>query len=161
MLILKLPGALLLSAVGVYGAILLNRRAERRIERIEAWIALLRLTKNQIDCYSLPAPEILARCDGTLLSRLGWREIDPPKSFSTLGDGVDRQELTEEGERIAVNFCEEIGKGYRAEQLHTCDYSIGLFCAERDRLLAELPRDRKRNVTLCMAAALGTVVVLL
>ena len=161
MMILKLPGAILLSAVGVYSAILLNRGADRQIDRLEAWIALLRLTKNQIDCYALPVPEILQRCEGSLLARLGWSEKEPPPDFGALGATVDRHDLTEEGERIAENFCEEIGKGYRAEQLHTCDYSIGLFCAERDRLLSELPRRRQRNITLCMAAALGTVVVLL
>lgn len=156
----KLFGALLLSGVGAYGALLLNRRAEWRIDRLEAWIALLRLTKNQIDCFSLPVPEILARCEPSLLRRIGWESEEPPADFAALGAALREGELSEEGERVAVGFCEEIGKGYRAEQLRTCDYGIGLFCAERDRLLSELPRRRKRNVTLCMAAALGAVVML-
>lgn len=161
MTVLKLAGALLLSAAGVYAAVTLNRNAQRQIDRLDAWIALLRLTKNQIDCYALPAPEILARCDRSLLTRLGWDMKTPPADFAALGASGVFRDLTEEGERIAGNFCEEIGKGYRGEQLRTCDYGIGLFCAERDRLLAELPRRRQRNITLCMAAALGTVVILL
>lgn len=161
MLIYKLLGALLLTGAGVYGAVTLNRYAMRQIERLDGWIALLRLTKNQIDCYALPTSEILLRCEKSLLTRLGWEELAPPSDFSSLGKTVRSTGLTEEGERIAVDFCEEIGKGYRGEQLRTCDYGIGLFCAERDRLLAELPKRRQRNITLCMAAALGTVVVLL
>ena len=160
MMILKLFGALLLTSVGICGAVTLNRSARRQIDRLDGWIALLRMTKNQIDCYALPSGEILSRCDRSILVRLGWGESEAPSDFPLLGNAVGSA-LTEEGERIALNFCEEIGKGYRAEQLHTCDYSIGLFCAERDRLLAELPRRRQRNITLCMAAALGTVVILL
>lgn len=160
MLLFKAIGALLLTAVGAYGAILLNRGAEKTIDRLEAWIALLRLAKNQIDCFSLPLSEILLRCEPSLLSRLGWEEESAPEDFAALGAELPLSELSEEGERVARFFCEEIGKGYRNEQLRTCDYSIGLFCAERDRLLAELPKRRQRNVTLCMAAALGAVVVL-
>lgn len=160
MLFYKLLGAILLSSVGVYGAITLNRRAMRQIDQLDAWIALLRLTKNQIDCYALPTAEILQRCDRSLLSRLGWNEVAPPKDFQSIGKGILRLGMTEEGERIAESFCEEIGKGYRGEQIRTCDYGIGLFCAERDRLLSELPQRRQRNITLCMAAAIGTVVIL-
>lgn len=161
MAVYKLFGTLILTGVGIYSAVTLNRYAMRQIERLDGWIALIRLTKNQIDCYALPTSEILLRCDRSLLTRLGWEELAPPSDFSSLRKKVQSTGLTEEGERIAENFCEEIGKGYRGEQLRTCEYSIGLFCAERDRLLAELPKRRQRNITLCMAAALGTVVVLL
>ena len=160
MLLYKLIGAILLAVVGVYGAVTLNTRAMRQIEQLDAWIALLRLTKNQIDCYALPTSEILRRCDRSLFVRLGWRGVAPPKDFSSLGGEAARLGLTEEGERIAESFCAEIGKGYRGEQVRTCDYAIGLFSAERDRLLSELPERRQRNVTLCMAAALLVVVIL-
>ena len=161
MLYFKLLGAILLTAVGGYGAWMLGRRDSIRIDRVEAWIALLRLTGNQIDCFSLPVPEILARCDGNLLRRLGWSGDAPPADFRALVRSDASEGLTMEGKRIAVGFSEEIGKGYRQEQLRACDYSIGLFSAERDRLLSQLPQKRKRDITLCMAAALGTVILLL
>lgn len=161
MVFFKALGALVLTGVGVCGAILLNRRAAESIDRLEAWIALLRLTKNQIDCFSLPLSDILRRCEPSLLTRIGWQEKTPPKDFGTLGETARDGVLTEEGERVAVSFCEEIGKGYRGEQLRACDYSIGLFTAERDRLLSELPKRRQRNVTLSLAAALSAVVLLL
>ena len=157
---MKLLGAILLAFTGGYGAWLLNRRAERTVDRLDAWIALLRLTKNQIDCFSLPVPDILARCEPSLLARIGWDGEEHPKDFQGLCEAVRGSLTTEEGERIAEGFCDEIGKGYRAEQIRTCDYSIGLFCAERDRLLAELPRRRQRNTTLCMALSLGAAMVL-
>ena len=163
MLIVKVLGAVLLASVGGCGALWLNRNAEAAVERLDAWISLARLTKNQIDCFSLPLPEILQRCEPSLLLRLGTAECTPfpPKEFPELLTGLSHAALTEEGERTARLFCEEIGKGYRAEQLRTCDHCIGLFCAERDRLLSELPRRRKRNITLCLSAALGTVVLLI
>lgn len=161
MLFCKLLGALLVTAMGVYGAVLLNRLADRRIDGVEAWIALLRLTKNQIDCFSLPQTEILARCDPHLLARIGWEGELPPTDFAALAEGLPMTALSMEGERIARSFLEEIGKGYRAEQLRTCDYGIGLFTAERDRLLAELPKKRQRNAVLSMALSLGAVVLLL
>ena len=161
MLFCKLLGALFAISAGVCGAVLLNREADRRIDEVEAWIALLRLTKNQIDCFSLPQREILARCDEGLLRRLGWTGNKPPEEFSALGSSLRESRLTEEGERIARGFTEEIGKGYRAEQLHTCDYAIGLFCAERDRLLSQLGGARKRNTTLCLCGAVALAIVLL
>jgi len=161
MLHFKLLGALLLTVTGGCGAWMLGHRDSIRIDRVEAWIALLRLTKNQIDCFSLPVPEILARCEPSLLTRIGWEGETPPPDFGaiTASDAIGM--LSMEGRRIACAFSEEIGKGYRQEQLRTCDYSIGLFSAERDRLLSELPKKRKRDTTLCMAAALGTVILLL
>ena len=161
MLLIKLTGATLALLAGGYGAVLLNRRARLTVDRCDAWISLLRLVKNQIDCFSLPVPEILARCDATLLSRVGWEGTAPPEDFAALAAALPGAGLSEEAERVARFFSEEIGKGYRAEQLRTCDYGIGLFCAERDRLLSELPRREKRNLTLCLSAAAGTVVVLL
>lgn len=161
MLYLKLIGAILLTAAGGYGAWLIGKRDSMRIDRVEAWIALLRLTKNRIDCFSLPVPEILARCEANLLRRLGWSEKTPPADFRALVDSDASEGLTMEGRRIAHGFSEEIGKGYRQEQLRACDDSIGLFSAERDRLLSQLPKKRKRDITLCMAAALGTVILLL
>ena len=158
---MKLLGAILLAFTGGYGAWLLNRRAERTVDRLDAWIALLRLTKNQIDCFSLPVSEILLRCDRTLLRRVGWEGESAPADFAELGAALDGGTFSEETVRVIRVFAEEIGKGYRAEQVRTCDYGIGLFCAERDRLLAELPRKEKRNLTLCLSAALGTVVVLI
>ena len=161
MLFFKMLGAVLLLATGIGGAVTLNRRAEARIDRVEAWISLLRLTKNQIDCFSLPLGEILGRCEGTVLRRMGWEASAAPEDFSALLSLTGEGYLSEEGGRIAAGFCEEIGKGYRGEQLRTCDYSIGLFCAERDRLLSALPGCRKRNTTLLMALAVFTVIILL
>lgn len=160
-MLLKTVGAVIALAVGGYGAVLLNRRARLAVDRCDAWISLLRLVKNQIDCFSLPVSEILLRCDRTLLRRVGWEGESAPDDFAELGAALDGATFSEETVRVIRVFAQEIGKGYRAEQVRTCDYGIGLFCAERDRLLAELPRKEKRNLTLCLSAALGTVVVLI
>lgn len=157
----KLLGALALVLSGGYGAFLLNRFASGRIDRLDALIALLRLTKTQIDCFSLPVKDIFSRCEPTLLRRCGWREETPPDGFDLFCRGADRTLLSEEGERILTDFCDEIGNGYRQDQIRACDYSIGLFCAERDRLLSEFPHARERNITLCLAAAAGLAVMLL
>ena len=161
MLFVKLLGAGLLVLVGGYGALLLNRRAEREVDRMDAWISLLRLVKNQIDCYALPLSEILLRASPPLLSRIGWDADGAPNGFDAIGAVIGDTGMSEEGERVARFFCEEIGKGYRAEQLHTCDYAIGLFCAERDRLLSQLGGARKRNTTLCLCGAVALAIVLL
>lgn len=161
MLFCKLLGALLLTLAGISGAVLLNRAASRRIDAVEGWIALIRTTKNRIDCFALPLPEILRRCDEGILAAIGWQGDEPPVDFRALREVLTTGLLSEEGIRIADGFLGEIGKGYRAEQLRTCDYGIGLFSAERDRLLAALPKERSRNVALSMAMALGAVVLLL
>ena len=161
MLFCKLLGALLLTLVGIYGSALLNRAASRRIDAVEGWIALLRMTKNRIDCFALPLPEILRRCDREILAAIGWEDDEPPREFRALREVLLPRLLSEEGIRIAEGFLGEIGKGYRAEQLRTCDYGIGLFSAERDRLLAALPKERSRNVAISVSMALGAVVLLL
>ena len=59
-MILKLFGSALLLAVGMAVAYQNARREKQRLEVLDAWIALLRFLRNQIDCYLRPLEEILA-----------------------------------------------------------------------------------------------------
>lgn len=159
MIFAKLAGALVLSISGVLCAAWLNRKAERRIGELAGWISLLRFCKRQVDCFSLPMGEILARCDREILSACGFVGDLAPKSFEDLLAASAMQDG--ETESIVRGFCEEFGKGYREEQTRGCDYYLGLLEARREQLLGRLPAQKKMNATLSVCAALAIVLLLL
>lgn len=159
MMIYKMAGALILSLSGILCAAHLNRRAERRLREISGWIALLRFSKLQVECFSLPMGEILARCDAQILSDCGYIGQIAPRSFedllsaSVLCDG--------ETESIVRGFCEEFGRGYREEQTRAFDYYLSMLESRRKLWNEKLPARKKMNATLSICAALAIVLLLL
>ncbi len=159
MMIYKIAGALILSLSGVLCAAHLNRRAEKRVREISGWISLLRYVKVQIECFSLPMGEILARCERELLSECGFFGEIAPKSFDGLLAASSLHD--EETRSIVRGFCEEFGRGYREEQTRGCDYYLSMLEGRREFLMEKLPAQKKMNATLSVCAALAIVLLLL
>lgn len=158
-MVLRLVGAALLSLCGVLSASALNRRAERRLREVESWILLLRYVKGQVECFSLPMNEILARCEREILQNCGYVGTVAPKSFLALLDASSLHDA--DAAKTVRAFAEEFGRGYREEQTRGCDYYLSLLEARRRTLAEKLPAQKKLNSTLCLCAALAIVLLLL
>lgn len=159
MLIYKIAGALFLSVSGVLCAAHLNRRAERRVRQIGGWISLLRFVKGQVECFSLPMGEILARCNPEILAECSFAGDVAPTSFEALlTAAVPDDRDTEE---ILRRFCAEFGRGYREEEMRGCDYFLSQLEARRSELSGKLPAQKKMHTTLCLCSALAVVLLLL
>lgn len=137
----------------------MNERDAVRLRRTEAFLALLRYTRGQIDCYGLSAPRILARCAPELLSACGLPAGAVPDSFEAFLAACGKEDgLSFE---ILKGFAEEFGRQYRQEQLAECDRCIGLLEERRDVMRKELPNRRRLHVTLCLSGAALAVILLL
>ncbi len=155
----KLMGAFLVVLSGGLWGGYLNRAASLTLRQTEAWIRLLRYVKLRIDCFSQPAPEILARVDETLLRECGFLGEARPSRFSellSLCEVKDGQTLT-----VLREFAEAFGKGYREEQIRECDYYIGLLESEREALASLLTGRKKLNTVLSLSGALALVIFFL
>jgi len=156
---IRLLGAGILSLCGVLLAMHLNRRAEAHLREVEAWIALLRFVKGQVECFSLPMSEILARCDASVLRECGYPADVSPKSFSAM---LEASSFCDgECERIAHAFAEGFGRGYREEETRGCEYYLAQLQAYKETLSKKLPAQKKMNATLSICAALALVLLLL
>ena len=151
-------GAVILAFCGLEGAKRLNRNMDGEIAYTEAFIALLRYVRGQIDCYALPIGDIFSRCDRELLSTCGWQGELAPRSFDELmphcfvSDG--------EAKSAIVEFVADFGKNYREEQLKRCDGCISCLERARDRLVHKA-RERKRlNFTICLCSSLALIILL-
>ncbi len=159
MLFYKIVGALVLVLSGVGGAYYMNQSANAALAQIEGWIAFLRYVRMQVECFSLPISDILKRCDPALLLACGYEDETTPKTPEELLSGVTIRDGASEG--ILRGFFDEFGKGYREEQVRSCDYHATLLGERREALAARLPERKKLHTTLCVAGALAVVVLLL
>ena len=159
MVFFKIAGALMLAVSGIGGAWWLNQSANATLGQIECWLALLRYVRMQVDCFALPASEILARCDRALLRGCGYGASEPPRDF---GEMLGRCAIRD-GESAALlhSFAEEFGKSYREEQSRGCDYYFSLLDGRREALSSRMPTQRRIRSALCISGALAMVILLI
>ena len=159
MLLFKLFGAFLTVFSGVMLSVTLNRRASLALRRAEGWARLIGQIKREIECFSLPASDILARVDGELLTLCGYCGKEAPRNMGALLSGT----VFCDGEtmRIARSFASEFGRCYREEQVERCAYFLSLMEERRRTLASEMPSRRRLNMTLCMSGSLCALILLL
>lgn len=157
--IYRIIGAAMLAVSGIAGAYLLNASAKRGLEQTEALIAWLRFMRSEIECFAMPLPRALERCPRELYARCGYHLQTPP---SGVAEFISACELADaETGRQLERFAEDIGKGYRDEQLTLCDYYLELLEARRQELCGQLPTRKKLNGALCLSGALALVILLI
>ena len=159
MLWYKLVGAGLLLGSGAWAARRVNQTSMRALEELEAWQAMIRYVKAQVDCFSLPIGAILARASPALLLACGWREANAPADLRTL---LARCAVRDgEGRALLFDFCEAFGKRYREEESRGCDATLALLGARIERLRTALPNQRRLCSTLWLSGSLAAVILLI
>ena len=158
MSIFKIVGALLLGLGGASCAYLSCQQASYALRQAEGWLSLVRFVRTQVDCFSLPLPQILQRIDPSCLRACGYRGEEVPRSLSALLSSCEI--CDREVGRIAERFAGDFGKGYREEQLRSCDLYCELLSERRDALAEQLPAKKRVSSTLWISGALATVILL-
>lgn len=130
---------------------------KKKIEQTEAFIALVKYIKNQIDCYSMPMEKILHSCPELLL-RLGIE-----KEISSLSELLSECEIVcgEDCKKILYTFSESFGKGYREHQVKRCDAAVTELEEIKKRLGTEYPSKKKTAAALCFAVGGALLIALL
>ncbi len=157
--LLKILGALLLILSGVGGGYMLNSTASVSLSQTDSFLSLLRYIKGRVDCFSLPISEIFSRCDKELFSLCGWKYDRSPKDIDDLLNNCEIKDMATE--KILLEFSSDFGMNYREEQIRRCEYYISLLEDRRERIAAELPTKKKLNSTLCIAAVLAVVIIMI
>lgn len=159
MWLFRLAGVLMLACSGLAVSQTLNRRATAALCQTEGFMALIRAVRGQIECFARPIGQILFSCERETLDACGYAGEMPPSDLAVL---VKQVRVYDAPTVAAVaRFSEEFGRGYRADEVRACDYTLSLLEDRRTRLAGELPQKKKRNVVLCVCASLALALLLL
>ena len=157
MIYLKVLGAALVALSSIMIPNILNRRLAQRLRCAEGWERLLVLIKNEIECYSLPIADILARTDPSILRLCGYTGGEAPKSLYELREKTAFTDI--ETEKTVCRFISEFGQCYKAEQVGRCEYFVTLMEARIRAIASELPEKKRLYFTLCLSAGLGILIL--
>ena len=134
------------------------------LDGVDSMIGVIRYIKNMVDMYSLPFPKILDRMKNDtrgkrLLVRCGYCEKKLPCNINEMRTSslVGSDEVKE----LFYEFLSEFGVGYREEQIKLCEHYEELLSERREKIAAELPIKKKRNVALCITGTLIPVILLI
>ena len=152
----KLAGVFLVLASGGALAARQVRRERRRVEQLAGFVALVRYVKLQIDCFSLPVPQILLRCDRSILSACGITgEITDFEGALRAADLA----VPPSAERLLFEFGAALGGSYRAEQLRLCEHYLGRLQPMLDTLRAEAGKRERMAWLLPMALSVSLLLL--
>ena len=157
-LIFKLSGCAFIILAGIFTGNALNGADKARVERIDALIALLRFFKLQIDYYCVPVREIFARCDTSLLNSFGIKKA--PASFDEFTELISAN-TDADAISILKSFSDELGTGFREEQLRSCEYHINRLTELKIALSNANEKRKKLNRVIPFSAAAAIVILLI
>ena len=152
----KAAGAIFIMVAGIVLSSSLCAADERDINSTDALLAIVKFTKNQIDCFGIPVGEIFKRCDPELLEKCSVYAV--PADFD---DFIARAKFSNETEKIITEFSSEFGSNYREGQLKSCDYCIARLS---ERLAADrenYKKNKKLYRAICLSAATGIIILVI
>lgn len=139
--------------------------ADRLLDGVDASIrgvsavrVILERTKVLIECYALPADEILKRIDASLFADCGYAG-EAPKSFAELADGAKISDG--ETAELFSAFSKDFGKSYRQDELSRCALYLERLRSREQKLLKEAAKRKKIIITLSICSALALVILIL
>ena len=156
MISLKLIGGAMILGVGIAAAILGARREKRKLAILDGWIDLISYIRNQIDLYLTPLDEILQKADAIGLSH---PQKENPPCLSALFHAT-AWGLGEEEKRLIGGFVNEIGDGYREDQIRKCGYYLENLRALRTSRAAELSPRIRVMLALSICSSMGVAILL-
>lgn len=157
MLACKIAGALLVLASGICLAVGASRFERSRLQVHDGLISLLFFIKGRIDCYAMPADQILLEMDKGILA--DCKCPGQVESIEALLPHV-KPYLDPETYRVLQSFGQGLGGGFRDEQIKRCDYYIELLRQKRMQLESELPARVRTNGMIWILCAVGAVILL-
>ena len=150
--------AILIAGAGISSALVADSLTS--VLRSRALLELLELTRGSVENYAMSASEILSGCPEELIRRCGYRdESGFPRSFLEL---AERCEIPDpESEKLFFDFARSFGKDSRQRQSEACSMCIDAMRARLYEMERQLPVRRKVIISVCGAAALVCVILLI
>lgn len=165
MITFKLFGGAIVFAASLILYFELQKYEKEKQKQANGFILLLQYIKKQIACFSLPITEIISRCDKKILSDCGLTADlssadTPDEALVRLVRGVHRY-MDGEAFLLLERFADEFGKTYLEEQLKSCDYYIYELERYKNKIEAEMPKERKIRFALCFSISASIILLLI
>lgn len=155
---LAVIGSVLIFVSAVAIANRLLEDVDASIRGVSALRAILERAKTLIECYALPADEILKRIDASLFADCGYMG-NTPKSFAELAEGARISDA--ESAELFFAFSKDFGRSYRQDELSRCVLYLERLRSREQKLLKESAKRKKLIITLAACSALALVILLL
>ena len=152
-------GSLIIALSALAIAVELVAEVEATARSVSALRSALEHTKNMIDCYSLPADEILRRLDSSVFEECGYAKGDIPKSFLDFLEGSDIKDA--EGRDIFFAFAKDFGKSFRTDELSRCSLYLERMRAREQKVMKEAQKKKRVIYTVAVCSALGVIILLI
>ena len=137
----------------------LNSKIDLSISSVSALRMLFEHTKNMIECYSLPAGEILRRFDASCYLELGYSKKEMPRDFSELLDSTSIPDA--EAYEIFSAFSRDFGRAYREDELLRCSLYLERMRAREQKLIKESAKRKKVIFTVALCSALALIILII
>lgn len=155
---MKIIGALIIIFSSVMISLNLCEKIDASVASVSALRTLFEHTKNMIECYSLPASEILRRFDEKLLLVLGYSKKEPPRDFCLLSESVYLEDS--EARELLDAFSRDFGKGYRQDELARCSLYIEKMRAREQKLIKDSLKRKRVIFTVALCTALAVIILI-
>lgn len=155
----RIVGALMLAVSGFGSAFMMNSKLSAALKQTEALVAFIRFVRSQVECFGMPAADIIATCDPMLIEACGFSGGELPSTMSELARCLEVSDA--ESAALMRSFCDGFGRGYIEDQIKECEYYTELLRERRQALADALPLKRRVNSTLCISSALAAIILLL
>ena len=155
---MKIIGVLIIIFSSLVIAFELSVRVDKVARNVSSLRALLEYTKNMIECYSLPASEILRRSDEHLLLDCGYRKNSPARDFYELICNSDIPDA--EAKDILSAFARDFGKSYRADELSRCALYLDKIRSREQKLIKESAKKKRLIFTVAICSSLAVVILI-
>lgn len=156
---MKIIGSLIIIFSFAMIALNLTEKTDRAVRSVCALRKILELSKNMIECYSLPAGEILKRIERSLLFDCGYFKETPPEDFFAFVTNVDISDG--EAREIMNNFAKDFGKSYRQDELSRCSLYLERMRSREQKLAKESAKKKKVIFTVALCSALALIILII
>ena len=157
--LLKIMGVLIIVFSAIMIALNLSQKTDATAKSVSALRCILEHAKNMIDCYSLPASEILCGLDFSLFSSCGYSKNTHPLSFEEFVKNANI--LDKEADELMRAFAEGFGKGYRRDELLRCSSYLEKMRSREQKLIKEAAKKKNMIFTVAICASLAVVILII
>lgn len=156
---MKIIGVIIIFFSSVMIASILAEKADSTLRSVVALRTILEHTKTMIDCYSLPASEILRRVDISLFFDCGYSKNTPPRDFESFiqCSKIDDAEAYE----LFSSFADGFGKSYRQDELSRCSLYLEKMRSREQKIIKESAKKKKVIFTVAISASLAVIILII
>ena len=160
-ILLRAVGGAMLLGGAIFASRAYGRYAERRLEELEGFTALLSRVRERISVYLTPQSELLADFECPPLEACGFMSIYRESGSLLEAFRGAKVSIVPDAARVLSSFFESFGRGYKSEELARVDSAAQECTRILERERTDLPRDVRLAGVLISSAALAVFILII